>query len=170
MTSAGVIVAGMSENRMDEKRAFLRHAVATVAYRAARAVEGSPEEFSTFTGAGRTPGEILAHMGDLFDWALSIARGEERWHISEPLPWAEEQMRFFSTLAAFDAYLTGDEPLHVSARQIFQGPVADALSHAGQIAMLRRLAGYAIPGENYYLAEICAGQVNAEQPEPVVRF
>jgi hypothetical protein len=160
----------MSESQMDDKRAFLRHTVATVAYRAARAVGGSPEEFSRFAGAVRTPGEILAHMGDLFDWALSMVRGEEKWRTSEPLPWAEEKMRFFSTLAAFDTYLAGIEPLHVSALQLFQGPVADALSHAGQIAMLRRLAGFAIPGENYYLADICAGQVGAEQPEPVVRF
>ncbi|HUY94552.1 MAG TPA: hypothetical protein VMU71_04615, partial [Terracidiphilus sp.] len=73
---------------MDSEREFLRHTLATLAYRAARAVEGAPEEFAGYTGAGRTPGEILAHMGDLFDWARSIAEGEERWHNSEPLPWA----------------------------------------------------------------------------------
>ena len=155
---------------MDDKRVFLRHALATVAYRTARAVQGAPEEFGVFAGAGRTPGQILAHMGDLIEWALSIAEGKERWHESEPLPWAEEQKRFFAALGAFDAYLAGVEPLHVSTRKLFQGPVADALSHAGQIAMLRRLAGFKIAGENYFEAEISAGQVGAMQPEPVQRF
>jgi hypothetical protein len=155
---------------MDEKRAFLRHAVATLAYRAARAVEGSPEEFGAFAGAGRTPGQILAHMSDLIDWALSLARGEERWHDSTPLAWAEEQKRFFASLGAFDAYLAQPEPLHASTRKLFQGPVADGLSHAGQIAMLRRLAGCKIGAENFFEAEICAGQVGAAQPEPVQKF
>jgi hypothetical protein len=155
---------------MDEKRAFLRHAVATLAYRAARAVQGSPEEFGAFSGAGRTPGQILAHMSDIIDWALSLAQGHEQWRESAPVAWDEEQKRFFAALEAFDTYLAQPEPLHASTRKLFQGPVADALSHAGQIAMLRRLAGCKIQGENYFDAEICAGQVGAEQPQAVVKF
>ena len=79
---------------MDEKRELLRHTLATLAYRAARALEGAPKGFADFDGVGRRPVEILAHMGDLFDWALSAAQGQERWHSSKPLPWAEEQARF----------------------------------------------------------------------------
>jgi hypothetical protein len=155
---------------MDEKRELLRHTVAALAYRASRALAGSPESFAAFDGAGRQPGKIIAHMGDLFDWALSIAAGRQTWHNSTPLPWAQEQQRFFAALAAFDAYLASDHPLHASIDRLFQGPVADALTHVGQLAMLRRLAGSPTRGENFFLAEIAPGQVSAEQPAPVQPF
>ena len=70
---------------MDYDRELLRHTLATLAYRAARALEDAPESFAGFDGAGRQPAQILAHMGDLFDWALSMADGNQRWHDSEPL-------------------------------------------------------------------------------------
>ncbi len=155
---------------MDEKRAFLRHTVATLAYRATRAVDGAPEEFAAFSGTGRTPAQILAHMGDLFDWALSIARGEEKWHNSEPLPWLEEKQRFFAALTAFDALLAGEEPLQAPVERLFQGPVADALTHTGQIAMLRRLSGFKKMDEDFFLAEITTGKTGAEQPAPVLQY
>jgi len=155
---------------MDEKRELMRHTLAALAYRAARAVENAPEEFAGFDGAGRTPAQILAHMGDLFDWALSIAEGRQRWHDSAPLPWREEQKRFFAALGAFDDYLASAEPLHAPIERLFQGPVADALSHTGQLAMLRRLDGCKIRGENYYVANIVTGRVGAEQPAAVQTF
>jgi len=155
---------------MDTEREFLRHTLATLAYRAARAVDGAPDDFAAFSGCGRTPGQILAHMGDLFDWALSIAQGREAWHNSKPLPWPEEKRRFFAALAAFDEYLAGTEPIHGDLKRLFQGPVADALTHTGQVAMLRRLAGYKIPGENYYVAHIEAGQTGDDQPVAVKTF
>jgi hypothetical protein len=155
---------------MDEKREFLRHTVATLAYRAARAVEGAPEEFGGFDGAGRTPVRILAHMGDLFDWALSILKDNEKWHVSEPLPWAEEKRRFFAALGAFDALLASGGPTHVPIERLFQGPVADALTHTGQIAMLRRLAECRKKDEDFFRAKIAVGQVGAEQPAPVMHY
>ena len=155
---------------MDDKREFLRHTLAALAYRAARAVEGAPDDFAQFSGCGRTPGEILAHMGDLFDWALSIAQGRQRWHNSQPLPWPEEKARFFAALTAFDKHLAGPEPVHAGLEELFQGPVADALTHAGQLAMMRRLSGHKIPGENYYVADIKSGQTEADQPDPVKTF
>lgn len=155
---------------MNSDRELLRHTLATLAYRAARALEDSPESFAGFDGAGRTPGQILAHMGDLFDWALSMAEGNQRWHNSEPLPWVEEQRRFFAALGAFDAYLTSGERIHAPLERLFQGPVADALTHVGQLAMMRRLAGCPICGENYYVAEIAIGQVSAELRAPVKPF
>jgi hypothetical protein len=155
---------------MDEKRELLRHTLAALAYRATRAVEGAPEEFGGFDGAGRKPVEILAHMGDLFDWALSTARGRERWHNSEPMAWADEQKRFFAALGAFDGFLASAEPLEAPVERLVQGPVADALTHVGQLAMLRRLAGNPTRGENFYVAEIAAGRVSAEQPAPVKTF
>ena len=155
---------------MDDKREFMRHALATLAYRAARALNGAPDDFAEFNGCGRTPGQIVAHMGDLFDWCLSIAQGNQRWNNSVALPWAEEKQRFFAALTAFDEYLAGPEPVHAELEGLFQGPVADAINHVGQLAMMRRLAGYKIPGENFYLAEIKAGQAGADQPAPVKTF
>jgi hypothetical protein len=155
---------------MDEKRELLRHTLAALAYRATRALESAPELFAEFDGAGRRPEQILAHMGDLFDWALSIASGNQRWHNSQPLPWAEEQRRFFASLQAFDAFLASGETLHAPAERLFQGPVADALTHVGQLAMLRRLAGSPTKGENFYVAAVSAGQVGNDQPGPVQAF
>jgi hypothetical protein len=155
---------------MDEKRELLRHSLAALAYRATRALENAPEAFASFNGAGRQPVEILAHMGDLFDWALSIATGSQRWNNSQPLPWAEEQRRFFTSLKAFDSFLASQEPLHATIEKLLQGPVADALTHVGQLAMLRRLAGSPTRGENFYVAAIVAGKVGADQPAPVKPF
>ncbi len=109
-------------------------------------------------------------MSDLFDWALSLAEGNQRWHRSDPLPWAEEQRRFFAALKALDAYLVSGGRINAPLERLFQGPVSDALTHVGQLAMLRRLAGCAIRGENYYVAKVAAGQVGADLPAAVKPF
>jgi hypothetical protein len=156
---------------MDDKREFMRHALASLAYRATRALEGAPDTFATFPGTGgRQPVQLLAHMTDLFDWALSIAKGREQWHNSRTLGWAEQQQGFFASLEAFDAYLESGEPVHGSLERLLQAPVADALTHVGQLAMMRRLAGSPTDGENFYVADITVGKVNAKQPPPVQRF
>jgi hypothetical protein len=156
----------------DPARQLLRHSVATVAYRGGKALREAPQHFASFHigDKTRTPAQILAHMGDLFDWALSIAQGQQSWRDSTPLPWNAELDRFFSALKKFDDYLASSEPLHASAEGFFQAPVADALSHIGQIAMLRRLAGAPIKGENYIKAEIAAGRVGPEQSAPRREF
>jgi hypothetical protein len=109
-------------------------------------------------------------MGDLFDWALSMATGQVAWHDSQPLAWDAEVARFFASLKKFDDYLASPEPLHSPAESLFQGPIADALTHIGQIAMLRRLARCPIKGENYFKAEIATGRVGFEQPAPRREF
>ncbi|MGO9438467.1 MAG: hypothetical protein ACLPH3_18400 [Terracidiphilus sp.] len=154
---------------MNDTRELLRHTLATLAYRATRTLENAPEEFAHFAGAGRRPVQILAHMGDLFDWALSMAEGNPQWHNSDPLPWELEKERFFTTLQAFDAWLLSAEPLHAPIDRLFQGPVADALTHVGQLAMLRRLAGAPTRGENFYVAAIVCGKLT-DQPAPVQPF
>jgi hypothetical protein len=156
----------------DTSRQMLRHTLATLAYRAGKAMRGAPESFADFsTGEkGRTPVRIVAHMGDLFDWALSIAKGKQAWNDSTPLPWAREVERFFATLKAFDDYLASDLPLGDSVEKLFQGPVADALTHTGQLTMLRRMAGCPIRGENYHRADIAAGRVGQEQAPPSREF
>jgi hypothetical protein len=156
----------------DASRDLLRHTIATLAYRASKAFRGAPEDFAEFHASetSRTPGEILAPMGNLFDWALSIAKGKQEWHDSPSLPWADGVKRFFAALELFDAYLATEQPLVAAAGKLFQGPVADALMHVGQIAMLRRLAGSPIRGENYFQAAMTAGRVGAEQAAPVREF
>ena len=156
----------------DAGREFLRHAVATAAYRGGKTLRGAPESFGGFRvgDSSRAPVEILAHIGDLFDWALTMAKGDAAWKGSKPLPWNAEVDRFFATLKRLDDYLASKEPLHNPVDKLFQGPVADALTHIGQLAMLRRLAGCQIKGENYFKAEIVAGRVGAEQATPRREF
>jgi hypothetical protein len=155
---------------MDEKRDLFRHTLATLAYRTVRALENAPESFADFSGAGRRPVQILAHMGDLLHWALSMAQGNPAWRESQPVTWPLEQQRFFAALAAFDAFLASSAPVQAPIERLLQGPVADALTHAGQLAMLRRLAGSPTRGENFYVAAISVGQVGPVQPEPVKHF
>ena len=156
----------------DPARQLLRHTLATAAYRGGKALRGAPDGFATFHigDKTRTPAQILAHMGDLFDWALSIAQGKQAWKDSTPLPWNAEIERFFAAIQKFDDYLASSEPLHGSAEGLFQGPIADALNHIGQIAMLRRLGGSPILGENYFKADIVAGRVGPEQSAPRREF
>jgi len=151
---------------------MLRHTVATLAYRAGKALRGAPPEFAAYRAdaSSRTPVEILAHMGDLFDWALSLANGNQKWHNSTPLSWDREVERFFASLEAFDQRLASAEPLGETAEKLFQGPVADALTHTGQIAMLRRMAGCKMSGENYHVAEIVEGRVGQAQAAPRREF
>jgi len=150
---------------MDDKRALLRHTIATVAYRGGKAVRDAPASFAKFASGDppKTPDQILAHIGDLFDWALSIAEGAQQWNNSTPLPWDEEVARFFRTVKRLDDYLASDAPLDSTPERLFQGAIADSLTHIGQLAMLRRLAGCPIKGENYYVADIVVGRVGAEQ-------
>jgi hypothetical protein len=156
----------------DPARQLLRHTVATVAYRGGKALRGAPDHFASFPigDKTRTPAQILAHLSDLFDWALSIAQGQQTWRASTPLPWSAEIERFFAAIKKFDDFLASAEPLDASAEGLFQGPVADALNHIGQIAMLRRLAGSPIKGENYFKADIAAGRVGLEQSAPRREF
>jgi hypothetical protein len=109
-------------------------------------------------------------MGDLFDWALSIAVGKEEWHRTQPRYWAEENHRFFEGLQAFDSFIGSDAEIHASIERLMQGPVADALTHVGQLAMLRRLSGSPIRGESFFDAAIVVGQVGADQPAAVRPF
>ena len=156
---------------LDQKRELLRHALATVAYRGGKALRAAPASFAEFRAGEttRTPAQILAHMGDLMDWALSMAQGKEEWHDSKPLAWDEEVKRFHAALQKLDEYLSS-QPLTCTPERLFQGAIADTLSHIGQIAMLRRMAGCQIKAENYSRAEIVAGRVGPEQAAPRREF
>ena len=157
---------------LDDKRQLLRHTVATLAYRGGKTLRDAPAEFANYRASetSRTPGEILAHLGDLLDWALVMAQGRQAWQDSPSLTWEQGTDRFFAALRAFDDFLASNEPLGQPAERLFQGPIADALTHVGQLAMLRRMAGGAIRGENYFKAEIEIGKVGADQPAPRREF
>jgi len=153
-------------------REMLRHALATLAYRGGKAVRGAPDRFGDFKteAAIRTPGQVLAHVGDLLDWSTELADGRHVWHDSPPQSWPEEVARFFQALARLDARLASEAPLGSGERQLFQGPIADALTHVGQITMLRRMFGAPVRGENYLKADIVAGRVGPEQSAPRREF
>jgi hypothetical protein len=152
-------------------RELMRHALAVLAYRGGKPLRGAKPEFATFdTGGGHTPLLILSHLGDLLDWALGHLRGEPKW-VSAPLAtWDEQVPRFFASLAAVDAYLASDEPVRCDLRRLLAGPIADALTHVGQLMMLRRMSGDPVYGENYFVAEILTGRVGIEQSPPVRPF
>jgi hypothetical protein len=156
----------------DPKRELLRHALTTLAYRGGKAVRGATQGFAAFpvVAGVRGPGRILAHIGDLMDWALTIAIGKRQWRDSTPLPWEKEVERFFAALKKFDDYLASTEAMQTSPEKLLQGPIADALTHVGQIAMLRRMAGEPLKGESYYEAEISCGRVGPEQTPPKREF
>lgn len=155
---------------------FLRHTLATLAYRGGKAIRGAPESFGTFRVAPgtRLPVEILAHIGDLLQWAIWLVRGEHRWNDTAAAPrgWAGEVERFHRLAGELDAEIaagrqgTGEWSLE----QVFQGPIADALTHVGQLTLLRRLAGGPVRGENYARAEIVIGRTGPVQAPPRREF
>jgi hypothetical protein len=151
---------------------MLRHTLATLAYRGGKAVRNAPATFADFQGGEgiRTPGQILAHIGDLMDWGLSIAKGQQKWQNSDPLPWSREVNRFFAALKAFDDFLASGQPLQAPVEKLFQGPIADALTHVGQINILRRLVSAPVRGENYFVADMAAGRVGPDQAAPKREF
>jgi len=146
-------------------RLFLRHALATLAYRAGKTVRGTPVEFGQYRAApsSRSCVEILAHMGDLMDWVLRIVRGAPSWTTATRLPWEQEIARFYASLKALDDHLASGAPIQADPARVFQGGIADALTHTGQLAMLRHLSGFKMKGESYPLADIVIGRVGIEQ-------
>jgi hypothetical protein len=156
----------------DPARELLRHTIATVAYRGAKATRNAPAEFADFRAADdvRTPIQIVAHMADLYDWALSLAKGKWDYNQSAPQSWERELERFYASLGALDEYLASDAPLEHSAEKLFQGPIADSLTHVGQIAFLRRLADSPIRAESYARSDIVAGRVGREQTPSQFEF
>jgi len=156
----------------DPKREMIRHTLATLAYRGGKAVRDAPESYAEFkpSETSRTPAQILAHIGDLLDWALSMAKGQETWHNSKPKTWAQDVERFHSALQSLDDFLASDAEMGCTCEKLFQGAIADSLTHVGQIAMLRRISGAPMKGENYSQADIVAGRVGAEQTKPKREF
>jgi hypothetical protein len=157
---------------MSFDRESLRHSVATLSYRAAKTMRDAPASFADFKAGPttKTPVEIVAHMGDLFDWALRMLGGQPSWTQATPQPWDAECARFFAALAAFDDYLASDAPIEYDMGRVFQAPIADALTHTGQLAMLRRLHGAPMKGEPYNRADVVIGRIGLQQTAPDPKF
>jgi hypothetical protein len=156
----------------DPKRAFLRHMLATIAYRAAKAERDAPTGFADFSlGKGaRTAGELLAHMGDLLDWALRMTQGSAEWIQAKPRSWRKEVERFHASLLELDRYLASDASLGTTPEELFQGPISDVLTHIGQLAMLRRQDLSPVRSEVFVKADIASGRVGLEQPKSPFEF
>lgn len=157
---------------MKPDREMIRHTVAAMVYRGSKTLRDAPADFGQFRvkPKSRTPVEIVAHMGDLFDWALSMVKGQETWRSSPPQEWDREVARFYASVKEFDTFLADSPSVACSLERLFQGPIADAISHVGQLAMLRHLFGVPIRGENYFKADIDIGQVGPDQPAPRKEF
>lgn len=160
---------------IDPARAFLRHTIATLAYRGAKVLRGVPASFGglrAVEGANstRSAAEILAHIGDLLEWTALLVEGDKGWRANRAQSWEIEAERFFAALARVDAALAGTSTPSMPLPTIFQGPIADAFTHLGQISLLRRLAGAPARGEPYVLSEIVAGRVGPEQSPPAREF
>lgn len=162
----------LAKSGIDPSRGLLRHTLATLAYRGAKAIRGTEASFATFkaAGSGRTPVQILTHIGDLLDWSLTLCEGKHEWRDTPADDWSAQAARFHDRLEALDRRLADAQPLGSSAERLFQGPIADALSHVGQIAMLRRMAGSPVRGENYFKAQITVGTVGTAQAPARVEF
>jgi len=154
---------------MDEKRALLRHFLATLAYRTQKALRGAPPEFGNFQAGNqiRTPAELVRHMTSVLGYARTFFIGGQYW--PDALPSLNEEVsRFHETLEDLAGHLASGTPLlqGMSEEQLLQGPFSDAMTHAGQLAMLRRLAAIPVAPENFAFAEIRPERLGTDQAEP----
>ncbi len=156
----------------NDARLILRHALATLAYRAAKALRDAPQDFAvrSFGGSTRLPVKIVAHMADLMAWGISLARGDYFWSAEGSDDWGREVDRFFGNLAKLDELLAVPDPFPGSMERIIQGPLTDALTHVGQLAMLRGVSGSPIRPESYARATISVGRVGMDQEAPGKEF
>jgi hypothetical protein len=157
---------------MMPETALLRHAIATLAYRAAKMLRDASADFADVRACSncRSSGEIVGHLGDLMEWALLTARGEEDWRVVQSRPWTQNVERFFASLKQLDECLASADRIACTPQRLLQGPIADALTHVGQLATLRRIAGAPVKGEDYSRADIVAGKVGADQTAPAYEF
>jgi hypothetical protein len=154
---------------MDDKRNLLRHFLAALAYRTQKALRGAPESFASFKAAPkvRTPHELVHHMDSLMGYARTFFIGGE--YRQEMLAdFKAEILRLHATIEDVAHHLETGTPFHdITPERMLQGPFADAMSHIGQIAMLRRLAGLPVPPENFIYADVNADNLGPEQPLPI---
>ena len=164
------------ESKANRTSELFRHFLATIAYRGSKTLRNAPQSFPLFRAGdtSRSPAQILAHMADLLEWTLRLAEGGETWREAwrpiAPGPWNNDVDRFFEALKRLDAFAAAEKPSAIAVEILFQGPISDVLTHIGQLAMLRRLAGAPVKGEVMILAEVEAGRVGPDQAAPKREF
>ena len=154
---------------MDSKRKLLNHFLAALAYRTQKALRDAPEDFGSFRvmEGVRTPAELVRHMTSVLGYARTNFIGGRYW--PEPLDsLTAEVERFHEMLGILAQHLRNGDALldGMSEERLLQGPFSDAMTHAGQLALLRRLAGAPVPPENFIVAEIEANRLGPDQPKP----
>jgi hypothetical protein len=172
-TTEGMSHMNANGGASDSACVMVRHTLATLAYRAAKAVRGAPADFATFRvgSTTRTPGQILAHMGDLMEWALTMAQDRTQWRDLPAQAWSDDVERLFAGITALDSHLATNVGFDTQILfRLIQGPISDALTHTGQLTMLRRLADAPVKGESYQRALISIGQTGLDQPPPQREF
>jgi hypothetical protein len=155
---------------MDDKQSLLRHFLAALVYRTQKALRDAPAEFGDFrAGEGvRTPAELVRHMTSVIGYSRTFFLGGQ--YRPEPLPSLQEEIiRFHLMVEDVAGHIEAGTPLAegMTEERLLQGPFSDAMTHAGQLAMLRRLAGVPVPPENFIVAEITAERLGINQAEPV---
>jgi hypothetical protein len=152
----------------DIKRSLLIHFLGALAYRTQKALRGAPPDFGTFDAGKqvRPPRDLVRHITSVLGYARTFLIGGAYRPI--PLETLEaEVQRFHAMLEELATLLASDAPLRgVTEEQLLQGPFADAMTHTGQLALLRRLAGVPVPPENFIVARIQADRLGPDQPEP----
>ena len=153
---------------MDDKRALLQHFLAALAYRTQKALRGAPSEFGDFQAGHqiRTPAELVRHMTSVLGYARTFFIGGKYW--PEALPSLQDEVaRFHEMVEDLARHIEASEIWpNVSEEQLLQGPLSDAMTHAGQLALLRRMAGAPVAPENFVVADITAERLGSDQAEP----
>jgi hypothetical protein len=155
---------------MSEKRDMLRHFLGALAYRTQKAIRGADAAFAAFDASNgvRTPHELICHMRSVLGYARTYFIGGE---YARPVPedWQKDVEAFHAMLEDLSRRLAAGDELHgINEEQLLQGPFADAMTHAGQLAMLRRLYGEPVAAENFIFAEVSAENVSKDQPGPAM--
>jgi hypothetical protein len=153
---------------MDDKYALLRHFLAALAYRTQKALRDAPPTFGAFQAGRqvRSPAELVRHMTSVLGYARTFFVGGS--YRPEPLPTLDAEVgRLHGMLHDLrDLIGRGTALRGATPEQLLQGPLADAMTHVGQLAMLRRLAGSPVAPENFVVASIDPANVGPAQPAP----
>ena len=150
---------------MNRNQALLRHFLAAIAYRTAKALRDAPAPYEEFQPGhrARTPRQLVRHMSGVLSYAIGLL-SEPRGVLTDCATYSAEADRFFDTLRELGDLVRRTANLaDTTAEQLLQGPLADAMAHAGQLALLRRLSGSPIPPENFFVAAIDADRLGQDQ-------
>jgi hypothetical protein len=153
---------------MNRNQALLRHLLAAIAYRTAKALRDAPAGFEAFHAGrdARTPRELVRHMSGVINFAIGTM-SEPRGVLIDCPTYLAEVERFFALLREMaDRLLDKVGMADSDAERLLQGPLSDAMSHAGQLALLRRLSGSPIAPENFHEAAIDPSRLGMDQAAP----